>query len=271
MTVTTVDYLKAIKHHLHLAKHNDPTGILHKPSPAQLRNYCLLLFDNKLTQDDETVFRHFFHIKKEEDLRMAIQHCDVDRLKAIQKFFDGTIETPNNINLEFIAVLIQFEPRPYIHFSKKGMPVKNKPKSEDEKKNEEIPNDGIVKNKALKNTFIVTLLLALCSIAFSIKTLCFPAKECMQWNINHYEEVACNCAKSTNSNVVKAIDVEEINLKKITPNKSTVFFKNGKPIVWYCKIKGHLECYNSHGYHPLTGKPLKPITHYMIHKYLKFE
>ncbi|MEC4049201.1 hypothetical protein OX284_007150 [Flavobacterium sp. SUN046] len=270
MTVTTVDYLKAIKQHLHTAKQNDATGILHKPSPAQLRNYCLLLFDNKLTHDDETVFRHFFHIKKEEDLRMAIQHCDVDRLKAIQKFFDGTIETPNSINLEFIAVLIKFDPRPYNHFSKKGTPLKSNPKKEDEKKNEEKPNEVIVKNKLLKKAIIIPILLAVCSIAISIKSLCFPAKECMQWNVNHYEQVACDCDKSSNPNEVKVID-EEINLKKITPNKSTIFFKNGKPLVWYCKIKGHLECYSSHGYHPLTGKPLKPITQYMIHKYLKFE
>jgi hypothetical protein len=272
MTVTTVDYLKAIKQHLHLAKQSDPTGILHKPTPAQLRNYCLLLLENGLKPNDEIVFRHFFQIKKEEDLRKTILQCDVDRLKAIQKFIDGSIESPNSTNLELIAVLINFEHRPYSLFSKKGhSSINNKEDETIIEKQETTKEDKKVgKNNHQKIIIGTLLILVIACFVFTIKTYCFHTKECMQWNRDHYEQVECNCDKSNNSNEVKVIDYDEIKLKKITLNKSTVFFKNGKPVVWYCKINGCLECYSSHGYHPITGKPLKPITKYMIHKYLNF-
>ena len=45
------------------------------------------------------------------------------------------------------------------------------------------------------------------------------------------------------------------------------FFKNEKPLVWYSKVNGEVELYDRPGFHPITDKPLKPITNYMIHKY----
>jgi hypothetical protein len=66
------------------------------------------------------------------------------------------------------------------------------------------------------------------------------------------------------------VDESIKNLKKIEVNNQTKFFRNGKPIVWYCKHNNNkLVFYNSFGFDPETGKPLKPITNYMIKKYYK--
>jgi hypothetical protein len=92
----------------------------------------------------------------------------------------------------------------------------------------------------------------------------------MQWQKDHYELVDCSSVKQgiTTQNEVKPIDNSTINLKKIEVNRQTQFFKNGKPVVWYSKIKGKLYYFNSYGINPETGKPLKPITDYMIDKYV---
>ena len=57
-------------------------------------------------------------------------------------------------------------------------------------------------------------------------------------------------------------------LKRIEVTKATSFFVAGKAVVWYSKVNGKPEFFTTHGFHPVTGKPLKPITYYMIHKYV---
>ena len=60
------------------------------------------------------------------------------------------------------------------------------------------------------------------------------------------------------------------NFREIDPNCSTDFFKsNGKVTIWYGKNRGReYEFFTSFGSHPETGDPLKPITEYMIGKYI---
>ena len=63
------------------------------------------------------------------------------------------------------------------------------------------------------------------------------------------------------------IDENIMKLNKLDSNEKLNFFKNHKPVVWYCKQDGVVELFNAPGFHPETGKPLKPITKYMIKKY----
>ncbi|HRA74534.1 MAG TPA: hypothetical protein PLB11_17115, partial [Flavobacterium sp.] len=86
---------------------------------------------------------------------------------------------------------------------------------------------------------------------------------------DHYEIIDCSTIKQgIISNEIIPIDNRVINLKKIEVNEQTQFFKNGKPLVWYCKYKGKLTYFNSYGINPETGKPLKPMTQYMIDKHI---
>ena len=48
MSVTIDDYIRSVKEEIISARQNDIRGFLVKPSPAQLRNLCLLLFDEGL-------------------------------------------------------------------------------------------------------------------------------------------------------------------------------------------------------------------------------
>jgi hypothetical protein len=94
----------------------------------------------------------------------------------------------------------------------------------------------------------------------------------MQWQNHHYERVDCSAEKQQGlitQNDIIPIDIALINLRRIEVNEQTQFFKNDKPLVWYCKANGKLTYFNSYGINPETGKPLKPMTNYMIKKYVK--
>jgi hypothetical protein len=67
---------------------------------------------------------------------------------------------------------------------------------------------------------------------------------------------------------LKDVDIEIF--KKVAVNDSTIFFKYGKPIVWYGKsLNGEMQYFNSRGLHPETMDELKPITKYIISKYIQ--
>jgi hypothetical protein len=56
----------------------------------------------------------------------------------------------------------------------------------------------------------------------------------------------------------------------VTPNCEDEFFnEDGSVKLWYGKNKNKdLEYFTALGLHPETGKTLKPITQYMIDKYI---
>ena len=64
-------------------------------------------------------------------------------------------------------------------------------------------------------------------------------------------------------------DENTSSLKKINVSDTTTFFKGDKAIIWYSKVNGKPDFFNGPGYHPITGKGLKPVTIYIINKYVK--
>lgn len=93
----------------------------------------------------------------------------------------------------------------------------------------------------------------------------------MVWQEDHYIEVTFDLEKY-NVNQLKAYKEDRIKFfKKInSPTCSYQFFNDdGSVKVWYGKNKDkELEYFTDLGLHPETGKTLKPITQYMIDKYL---
>lgn len=92
----------------------------------------------------------------------------------------------------------------------------------------------------------------------------------MAWEEDHYVEVSFDTNKHKISEL-KLYDKDRVlYFKKITPDCETEFFKpDGLENLWYGKsAKGELEFFTALGKHPETGKTLKPITAYMIRKYI---
>ncbi|TDN87428.1 hypothetical protein DET49_112118 [Salegentibacter sp. 24] len=90
-------------------------------------------------------------------------------------------------------------------------------------------------------------------------------EECMIWQEDHFEKTTCSGAE--NEEILRAFRLE--NFKKIAPTETTTFFKNGKAQVWYDKSNNELEFFTAPGTHPTNDKTLKPITTYIIEKYIR--
>ena len=137
---------------------------------------------------------------------------------------------------------------------------------------EETPSPQVRKFgflNVLKNNkwSVVTILLVMIATSafFMVDT-----QKWMEWQDGQYVEVAFDTEKLT-SGILKVLKEDRVeHFKKIHPNCDTEFFnKNGNTTIWYGKNhKRELEYFTDLGRHPETGKSLKPITSYMIKKYI---
>lgn len=117
-------------------------------------------------------------------------------------------------------------------------------------------------------TLLLSLLVVTVLVIYIVKInqLCW-----MVWNGETYEEAPYK-AELVQNGTLKICNADRLEhfrqLKTITCD--TEFFNaDGSVKVWYGKNKnGDLEYFTSHGLHPETGKTLKPITMYMIRKYV---
>jgi len=70
------------------------------------------------------------------------------------------------------------------------------------------------------------------------------------------------------SSPVIPTDEKAMELKKIIVSDTTTFFEGGKAKIWYCKVGSVPEFFDGPGFHPITGKGLRPVTDYIIDKYI---
>ena len=282
MVNTFDDYIVAVRSKYEVEKNKIYSDFLLKPSPAQMRELCLLIHDKGLSNKDKEVFELFFRTKPDSTLRKAIENIDVEKLKKICNFLNGKSQStsPNSLNL--IAILVDFELRPFGHFlnsdlKQESVEIKNLIESYNPIKTfvQEIePHRSEQKNKLIKKIAIGFLgLIGLTSIGYTAKNIIAPEPQCMKWQKNHYEVVDCNNENEQQGflkqNDIIPFDEHQSKLIKIVVSDTTTIFKNGKSLYWYCKVDGELEFFNTHGIHPETGKALRPVTEYIINKYIK--
>ncbi|MBN4085027.1 hypothetical protein JYT89_01650 [Flavobacteriaceae bacterium AH-315-B10] len=116
----------------------------------------------------------------------------------------------------------------------------------------------------------ITIIVSLLIIIGFVSTIAITKQRWMVWQEDHYVEVKFNSEKYK-LNQLKLYNGDRVkNFQKIDAVCNTKFFEmDGKVKVWYGKnVNGGLEYFTSLGKHPETGKTLKPITKYMIDKYL---
>jgi hypothetical protein len=90
---------------------------------------------------------------------------------------------------------------------------------------------------------------------------------CMYWADDHFQQIPCN-QKMPNTLVVALDTVRVKNFKKIT--RPDTITHSSKGCVWYSKIDTKLEFFTAAGEHPVViGRRLKPISDYIINKYIR--
>lgn len=198
---------------------------------------------------------------------------ETDRFRNIENFLKGITDTSDRELVNLTAILVDFNPRPFLKF-KKSTIDKNGDSSEDYEPLTSNPTPDTNKKSNLKKKLIFGFLglTTLFSLGYTAKDLVLPKKECMQWQGDHYVEIDCQVETNSfyASSPIVPFDDRTSTLKRVTVSDTTKFFReDGMALIWYCKVNGEPEYFNEPGLHPTTGKALKPITHYMIDKYVK--
>lgn len=281
--ITFEEYKKAIRAHYEVKKATDVLGVLSNPTPAQVRDLCLYISENGLTENDEKIFRSFFNANGDEKLGRAITNFNTGKLKSVISFLKGKKNSESRIRIELASILVDFKPRPLRRFSQSsGTLVKIVDETFQENENDEIGDipqrlevvnkkKGIVADNKIKEKGIIIFIVFvfLFFMGYTAKNIFFPTKGCMQWKGNHYEQVECsnNQLGIGQLDLIVPVDEQAMELKKLDSEATLEFFKKGKPVIWYFKNNGKIELFNQPGFHPETEKPLKPITNYIIEKY----
>ncbi len=284
--ITFKDYIEGIKAKYEEEKTKNYSGYLAKPSPAQLKNLCDILKKKNTSKIDQEIISSFY----------STIGFDIDKFRPIGNFFSGKTQAPSHDILDMMALLVDFEPRPLGKFLEK-----NNQQSEEDIKSKivtydssddkvpinipsrknlvEIENNSLQHNQIEKSSFNKKITFAILLTFFLFAAVLIynnvtAHKNCLEWKEDRYIEVDCNTEMSGFVNLNSNIPFNEnlLKLRKIIPTDTTSFFKDGKATLWYCKdSNGNLEFFNAPGYHPITNKPLKHVTNYIIEKYLQKE
>jgi hypothetical protein len=301
---TIEDYKIAIRTRYKIAIKEDVSGILSDPTPAQLRDFYLRLFEKGLSKSDEEIMKMFLEANQSSSLKKTIENCNIAKFRPIISFLKGR-NTDNKPRIEMAAILVNFQPRPSRKFlDEEAVMLENKLTESPDKpesiiienkngdKNEEIvdENEGTTEdiqinneppvneslihkssrrfNKKLNWTIAgVTIIFCL---GFLISYYFYPKKQCMQWSGDHYDKVDCKPQISGIGifNLIDPFDENQFELKKISVCDTTTCFKNGQAIIWYRKISNtRVDFFNLDGKHPENGKDLRPVTPHIFNKY----
>jgi hypothetical protein len=288
---TLEDYKAAVKLKYEHEKIGTHSSFLLNPSRAKLRKLCGELFKNNANADDLKSFSTFFQFDFSLNSSNKLKD-QTDKFRPIETFFKGETDLTDIEAVNIAAILVDFIPRPYLKFSrqetfKEENIIITSIESTDKDdvsgastiiKNNSISPDQSIQPSSLERKnlrvfqqriFIPGLIVVtmLCGFGY----IFLPKKECMQWQKNHYEAVVCESKAVGIVNLYSTIPLNKnmLNFRKIEICDTTTFFKHNKPILWYCKTGDHLDFFNGPGFNPENEKPLKPVTQYMIDKYIK--
>ncbi len=275
------EYKKAVKSKYEKEKLGIYNSYLIQPSRAKLRDLCSLILSESPNKNDTVIFSRFLGFEFSADNKNKLK-ANTDKFRPIENFLKNESDLLDIDAVDMAALLTDFTPRPYAKFLKndtsivldeiRDYSIEEEPiltvKDEIKPKRTTIIKQLQQKSFTIKQLIkLVLITLTLFLTGFGIKSYFYPIRECMQWQTNHYEVVDCNTDNKQNN--VIPIEKNALNLKKIEVNSKTIFFINKKAVIWYCKNNGKLEYFDSSGFHPENGKPLKPISIYIINKYVK--
>lgn len=138
---------------------------------------------------------------------------------------------------------------------------------------EENPSNTLKKTNKKNNFFKKHKVTIIASTIIIIGFLIYNSatkQRWMVWQEDHYVEVDFDLEKYS-LNELKVYNQDRIdNFRKVIPDCNYPFFReNGNVNLWYLKKQNKgIDCFTTSGKHPTIGRDLKPITKYMIEKYI---
>ncbi len=209
---------------------------------------CAQRFDMK----DEPLLGSFFGTKENRAAyQIAIQNSKAEEFRTLNNFLnDRTIE-PSLKNINMLAWLMDFRPRPFHPDLKMPTPAGEPERVDLVQTEDDVINGDTEKGKTNKRIMLYALLLVGFIIAgYFLINRPSGDEKCMYWNADHYEPISCNKKPTDTTLTVIALDKAKLQyFKKITRPDTLTAASIGK--VWYAKINGEVEYYTSDGQHPL--------------------
>ncbi|WP_447641420.1 MULTISPECIES: hypothetical protein [Chitinophagaceae] len=130
------------------------------------------------------------------------------------------------------------------------------------------PTEPIKPKTSLKSTLSAIILMVIIGVIYwTVKEKKSNSGNCMYWNVDHYEQIAC--APAHGDTLVIALDSARLlHFRKIMHPDTITYNDIGK--IWYLKSNGNIEFFTSSGYHPVEiRRQLKPVTLYIIDQYVR--
>ena len=178
-TKTSNDYKKAIQARYEDVRNDLYSGSLLEPTPALLKQLCILKIES-CSKIDLEVFDRFFVFKSGENKMRQIENFDTDKFRPLCNFLKGKTKSIQHLSLEVIAVLIDFEARPFNLYLKSNYEKKDVEKKTDSDIKAQtlegdttdfLPEDVFIKKtprkKQLTLLLLATLYIALISFLMS--------------------------------------------------------------------------------------------------------
>jgi hypothetical protein len=223
------------------------------PTPAKLRDECLIVYNERYSPKDDDVLRLFFSWK-DNDYEKGIENYQIDGFRQLVKVLNGQEIKIGIKYIKLLAWLINFDltdlkqKKSYSTYSKFLRLIKK-----------------IWQNLNLKKS--IWSFVAASVVVGGSYLLWDINKQCMYWNGDEYIPVAYD-AKIQNA-VIIALDRYKVkHMKRITRPDTITSYSVGK--VGRATINGKLEFFTDIGENPTDNKKrLLPLTQYMLEKHIQ--
>lgn len=279
-----------------------------QPTPAKLKEECLIVCNERYQKKDERALKAFFGEGADKTACLqAIKRCETDKFKPLVNFLRQQTATTEDKNIELLAWLIDFDHRPYelgkrydvAHPGEEAVVDKQEEEVDKEAKPEPAINEakdkvptepsgqngekaagdtsGPVASKfKTRNAVVAVLILVIIGI-ITYRVASNGRAPAPAVALTGHE--ACmywsgdhyqqvSCSQKLGDTMVIAMDSAQLINFKKITQPDTITTRS-KGMVWYVKINGAIEFYTSDGYHPINRQlRLRPITDYIIRKYI---
>jgi hypothetical protein len=240
------------------------------PTPANIKAEVVKICEIGLSPQDEIILRSFVNEKADAAAyRKAFSTGKADPFRPLVTFLaDRSVET-NQRNIDLLALLIGFQPRPY-HPNLKVPPAAPAGTAPAKPPTKEEPVDQEEKKKRKLWIVAAVVILAISVVGIWLVTISkkqYNGREgCMVWNHDQYEPI--ECSERSSGTKIYRIDHELIDhFQRITKPDTLTYYSVNK--VWYANQNGRVDFYTHSGPYPLdTNFRVLPMSRHIWEKYV---
>ena len=276
--------------------------LLMHPTAASIKQECINVYTERLERGEmveENTLRAFFGVPPAgKNFGDLIEWCRLGKFKSIQKLIRKQVKIPSSANVELLAWLIDFKPRPLsraerilvnVHDTiiaggqgtgtnqpsvvKDPLHIEPDTIQDGDNKN---PGDPALKNSSASSQNRRLKIVAVVSLAIAIlfggmyvinKSYGGTNTGCMYWASDHYEKVPCN--EDPKGRLIIALDEERMNNFHMITRADTIT-ERSIGMIYYLKTSGKIEYFTAAGKHPVyVTRTLKVLSVYMFDNYLR--